>query len=72
MTSFPLGLWDLSLWLAATAIILFVTAETSTHYGAGNLNINKKRLKNVALATAITFLITFIIRIVSILTSLSP
>lgn len=56
---FPLNLWDLSTWLAITAIILLVTAELgSLHYGQSNLLINKKRLKRAALAVGILFLVT--------------
>jgi hypothetical protein len=66
--SFPLGLWDLSLWLAITAIILFITSELlSPHYGRINIYINRKRLRNVALAVSTLFLITVAIRILSII-----
>ncbi len=46
----PLTFWDISLWLAVTAIILLITAELiSPYYGQTNLLINKKKLKNAAL-----------------------
>jgi hypothetical protein len=65
---FPLSLWDISLWLAVTAIILLVTSELiSPHYGKTNLLIEKKRLRNVALAISILFLITVAIRIYEII-----
>jgi len=65
---FPLSLWDISLWLAVTAIILLVTSELiSPHYGKTNLLIKKKRLRNVALAISILFLITVVIRIYEII-----
>ena len=65
---FPLSLWDISLWLAVTAIILLVTSELiSPHYGKTNLHIKKKRLRNVAVAISILFLITVAIRIYEII-----
>lgn len=65
---FPLSLWDLSLWLAVTAIILLATSELiSPRYGKTNLLIERKRLKNVALTVGFLFLITFIIRIYEII-----
>ena len=65
---FPLSLWDISLWLAATAIILLVTSELiSPNYGKTNLLIEKKRLRNVALTISILFLITVVIRIYEII-----
>ena len=68
--NFPLSFWDLSLWLAVTAIILLITSElTSLYYGKTNLLINRKRLKNVALTMGILFLITVAIRIYGIITS---
>jgi hypothetical protein len=61
---FPLSLWDVSLVLAATSIVLLVTSEIlSPYYGAVNLKINEKRLKNSAIATSILFLVTVAIRI---------
>lgn len=68
--SFPLGFEDLSLWLAISAIILLITSELlSTHYGKTDLHINNKRLKNVGLAVSILFLITIVIRIITIILS---
>jgi hypothetical protein len=66
----PLTFWDISLWLAVTAIILLITAELiSPYYGQTNILINKKKLKNIALITAILFLITVAIRIYGIITT---
>ena len=65
---FPLSFWDLSLWLAVTAIILLVTLElTSPHYGTTNLRIERKRLRNVALIISLLFLITVIIHIYNVI-----
>jgi len=66
----PLSFWDISLWLAVTAIILLITSELiSPYYGKTNILINKKRLRNVALTTGILFLITVAIQIYGIITS---
>jgi hypothetical protein len=65
---FPLVFWDISLWLAITAIILLVTSELiSPYYGKTNLIINKKRLRNTALVVSTLFLITVAVRIASII-----
>jgi len=67
---FPLGFWDISLWLAVTAIILLITSELiSPYYGKTNILINKKRLRNIALTVSTLFLITVAIRIATIITS---
>jgi hypothetical protein len=67
---FPLSFWDISLWLAVTAIILLITSELiSPYYGKTNLLINKKRLRNVALTVSTLFLITVAIRIATIIIS---
>jgi hypothetical protein len=67
---FPLSFWDISQWLAITAIILLVTSELiSPYYGKTNLVINKKRLRNVALTVSTLFLITVAIRIINIIIS---
>jgi len=66
--TFPLGLWDLSLWLAITAIILLVSSGLlSIYHGRTNLHINNKRLRNVGLAVSILFLITVALRIIGII-----
>lgn len=66
--NFPLGFWDISLLLAIMAIMLLATSEIlSPHYGKINIMINRKRLRNTALATSIIFLITVAIRIIDIL-----
>ena len=66
--AFPLNLTDISLLLAVESIVLLVTSELlSPYYGAANLQINKKRLRNTAIVMSALFLITVIIRIVGIL-----
>ena len=69
--NFPLSFWDISLWLAVTAIILLITSEfISPYYGKTNLLINKKRLKRAALIVSILFLMTVVIQIYGIIISL--
>jgi len=65
----PLTFMDTSLLLTIGAIILLITAElASPYYGHTNLTINKKKLKNAALASGTLFLITVAIRIINIIT----
>ncbi len=67
---FPLNLWDISLLLAVTAIILLITSEMlSPYYGKINILINRKRLKNTAWTFSILFLATVAIRIASLITT---
>jgi len=65
---FPLDLWDASLILAITAMILLtLSIMFSPYYGKVNILINKKRLKNASLAFSALFLITVAIRIITII-----
>ena len=60
--------WDISLWLAVTAIILLATAELiSPYYGRIDLLIEKGRLKQVAILTGMFFMVTVAIRIYQII-----
>jgi hypothetical protein len=64
----PLTFSDMSLLLTVGAIILLVTTElASSHYGQTSLAVNKKKLKNAALATGIIFLVIVAIRIIGII-----
>jgi len=66
--NFPLGLWDISLWLAITAVILLITSEMlSPRYGKINIRIDRKRLRTAALTVSILFLTTVAIRVISII-----
>ena len=66
--NFPLNLWDISLWLAIAAIILLITSEIlSPQYGKINIRLNRKKLRNSALAISILFLTTIAIRIINII-----
>jgi hypothetical protein len=67
---FPLSFWDISLWLAITAVILLIASELiSPYYGKTRLLINKKRLRNLGLAVSTLFIITVAIRIATIIIS---
>ncbi len=64
----PFSLSDLSLLMAVSAIILVITADIVSPYdGTANLTINKKRLRNAALATSLMFLLTVAYTIISII-----
>jgi len=64
---FPLGIWDISLLFASTAIILLLTSELlSPRYGKINVKINRKRLRNTALTFSTLFLATVVLRIATI------
>ena len=68
---FPLGFYDISLWLAITSIILLATSELiSPHYGQTGLTIEKSRLRRVALILGLLFLATVAIRIYQIIITL--
>lgn len=62
---FPLSLFDISLWLAITAIILLITSEllySLPEYSA-RLKIEKRNLRMAALGSGIGFLVTVAIRV---------
>jgi len=66
---FPLSLWDISLWLAITSIILLATSELlSPYYGKTNIIIDRKRLRTAALTLGLLFLFTVLIRIYETIT----
>jgi hypothetical protein len=62
---FPLTVSDIGLWLAVTAIILLITSELiSSSTGAlGNVAIEKKRLRLVALILGMGFMATVVMRV---------
>jgi hypothetical protein len=60
----------LSLWLAATSIILLITAQLVSAYdGPATLLIDSGKLKKAALTMGILFLATVAIHIYTIVTS---
>lgn len=63
--NFPLSLSEISLWLAAMAIILLITSEvifSATEYST-KMVIEKKRLRLVALALGLGFMVTVVMRV---------
>lgn len=63
--NFPLSLSDISLWLAAMAIILLVTSEllySSAEYSS-RVMVDKKLLRMVALGCGLSFLVTVAMRV---------
>jgi hypothetical protein len=63
--NFPLSLSDISLWLAATAIILLITSELliALPEYSGRVRIEKKNFRLAALGCGLAFLITVAMRI---------
>jgi len=61
---FPLSLWDISLWIAVTAIILLVTSELLAPYSDyfGDFVIEKTRLRLAALILGAAFMVTVLWR----------
>jgi hypothetical protein len=71
MMPFPLNLSDVGLLIAVESIVLLVTSELiSPYYGAANLRIGKKRLRNAAITMSILFFVTVAARIADILLNL--
>jgi len=64
----PLGLWDLSLWLAGTSLALLIASELlSPYYGDTGVVLNRRRLRAVALILAFLFLVTVAYRVYAII-----
>lgn len=61
--NFPLSFSDISLWLAVMAIILLVTSELLTATGPlRNVAIERNRLRLLALALGLGFMVTVVMR----------
>jgi hypothetical protein len=63
--NFPMSMSDISLWLAVMAIILLITSEmlSSATEHSGNVVIDKKRLRLVAIALGLGFMATVVMRV---------
>ncbi|HDN62405.1 MAG TPA: hypothetical protein ENF56_00415 [Candidatus Bathyarchaeota archaeon] len=61
----PLSMSDISLWLAFMAIVLLITSElvSATTSYAGNILIEKTRLRLAGIAFGLGFMITVIMRV---------
>jgi len=65
---FPLNFWDISLWLAVTAMILLTTAELiPASDSQKTFFLSKKKLEKAALTMGILFLMTTVLRIFDII-----
>jgi hypothetical protein len=64
---FPLSMSDISLWIAVSAIILLITSELLSSYSESSSNfvIDKTRLRLVALALGLAFMITVLMRAIA-------
>jgi hypothetical protein len=64
--NFPLSLFDVGLWIAVTAIILLITSELIAPYSEhlGDIVIDKKRLRIVALLLGALFMIIVLLRVI--------
>jgi hypothetical protein len=62
----PLDFGDLSILLAITAIILLITSEFLSSYQRKVL-VNRRRLRKAGIVFAVFFLLTVVIRIVSVI-----
>jgi hypothetical protein len=62
--AFALSIWDISLWIAVTAIILLVTSELLAPYSDrfGDFVIEKTRLRIAALVLGLAFMVTVVLR----------
>ena len=61
---FSLSLWDLSLWLAASSIVLLVTSEVLLELiGENQVRVDRTRVRIAGFVVAILFLITIALRI---------
>lgn len=64
----PIDFGSISLLLAIMSIVLLVTSEIlSSRLSYVNVQLDKKKLRNAAMATSILFLITIAIRMASII-----
>ncbi len=61
---FPLTVSDIGLWLAVMAIILLITSElvSSSTGSLGNVAIEKRRLRLIALILGMGFMVTVVMR----------
>lgn len=67
MYSFAVSIWDISLWLGVSAIILLITSELlAPYYGRSKVAVDVKRLRVIAVASGIIFLALAVVMILTI------
>jgi Ni,Fe-hydrogenase I cytochrome b subunit len=70
---FPLSFFDITIWLAITAIILLATSEyLSSHYGQATPFINRKRLRALALIVSMLLMFAVFVQIYWTITAINP
>jgi hypothetical protein len=67
---FPIGFYEISLWLAVSSIILLVTSELMPYHSQSSMIIERGRLRRVALVLGVLFLFTVVIKIFEIIVSI--
>ncbi len=61
---FPISFFNVSLWLASTAIVLLAASEfLSAAHGKVNLPLEKKTIRQAAVLVALLFVFTVLIQI---------
>lgn len=66
--NFPLSFDEISLWLAISAMILWLTLETLlVRYEKRTYRIERKKLKKITLAISFLFIVTVGLKAISIL-----
>lgn len=67
----PFSSWSITLWLAMTAIVLFITIQLYSAYdGPATLLVDSKKLKYSALVVTLFFVAAIAIRIYEIFVSI--
>ena len=65
--NFALGIFDLSLLFATLVLMLVITTEIlSPYYGKLNLLIDKKKLKRMATATLLLYIVLLVLWIIEL------
>jgi len=62
----PLTLTDISVWIAATAIILLITSEllTASQEFSTRILIDKTRMRLAAIGCGLAFIVTIVLRFI--------
>jgi len=71
MALFPVGLGELSILFAVTALVLLITSEMlSPYHRRINILVSRKRMRNAAILFSVLFLTTVAIEIYLIISTL--
>jgi hypothetical protein len=67
---FAFSIWDLSLWVAGSSILMLIASEfISPYYGRMNTIIDQKKLRWFAVGFGITFFVFTIAKAISLQSS---